>query len=339
MRTPRTPTTIRKPSQTLWDGEAGTTCPVFPFYRHPVFRRLKSICYGWMPGLFVLALVLGRLDLAGWLIVLYLLFLLGVVALLGIVTQHGKLAGSARAVHRLARGWRFLCPACTRFGPERFACGACGAEVEEFVLLTHGLYLNNCPACKARVFRDDSHTARARCAHCTARCDARYHQRQVRVFGVLDGASLQRLRQWPLVGQQATDGTYLRGDDGRQLTYVLDLGDPPGVEAVFGPSHAVRAVETLWLGEAWHDPLSLAQALDRFIRRAQLSPTAQHALPIWVRDAQWDAVTRNILEARFPKVEYGVSAETFLARSTRVPVPPAATAPQPSPEGAASPAR
>lgn len=310
----------RRQRETLWDGEAGTTCPVFPFYRHPVFRRLKSICYTWMPALFALSLIVRLFDLAAWLLSAYLVFLAAVVAFLWVVTQHGKLCGAARGVQRLAHSWQFLCPTCLQFGPERFACGACGAEVEEFVLLTHGLYLNNCPACGARVFHGDTHSARPRCAHCEAGCDGKHHERQVRVFGVLEGASLQRLRQWPLVPQQARDSLYLRGDDGRQLTYVLDLGKPFGADTPLGVPHAGGAVEALWLGEAWADPLALAQALDRFIRRAELSPTQRHELPVWVRDPERDPQFRNVLEARFPKVHYGVSVEAFLARSTGTPV-------------------
>jgi len=336
MSTPRTRTAVKKQNKTLWDGEAGTTCPVFPFYRHPVFRRLKSICYGWMPGLFVVALLIRSLDLAAWLLFLYLAFLLAVVAFLSAVTQHGKLCGAARGVQRLTNGWRFLCPTCLRFGPEGFACGACGAEVEEFVLLTHGLYLNNCPACGAKVFFNDNHSARARCAHCTGLCDGRHHRRQVRVFGVLESASLQRLRRWPLVSQRGIDGAYLRGDDGRQLTYVLDLGDPPGVSDSFGPPHAVRSLEALWLGEPWGDPLALAQALDRFIRRAQLSSADRHGLRVWVRDEAWDPLSRNVLEARFPSVQYGVSAEAFLARSTGAVPPPLDSPANLMPEAAAA---
>lgn len=316
MSTSRTRLRAKKPSKTLWDGEEGTTCPVFPVYRHPVFRRLKGICYGWMPALVIGSLVIGRFEVAGWLIFVSLAFLLAVVALLVVATQHGKVAGAARSVKRLAHGWRFLCPTCLQFGPERFACGACGAEVEEFVLLTHGLYLNDCSACKSPIFRDDSHAARARCAHCAGECDEKQHRRRVRVFGVLDDGSLQRLRHWPLVVRVATAGAYLQGDDGQQVTVVVDLGEPPGVADAFGPPHAARAVEALWLGGAWEDPLALAQALDRFIRRAHLTPSARYALAIWVRDEQWDAVLRNVLEARFPKVEYGVSVETFLSRCT-----------------------
>jgi hypothetical protein len=327
MSTPRTRTAIKKQCETLWDGEAGTTCPVFPFYRHPVFRRLKSICYTWMPALFALSLIVRLFDLAAWLLSVYLAFLLAVVGLLWVVTQHGKLCGAARGVQRRLHGWRFLCPTCLQFGPERFACGVCGAEVEEFVLLTHGLYLNNCPACGIKVFSDDTHSARSRCAHCKERCDGKHHQRQVRVFGVLEGASFQRLRQWPLVTQHARDSAYLRGDDGRQLTYVLDFGKPSGTEDGFGAPHAVRAVEALWLGEPWGDPLVLAQALDRFIRRARLSPEVRHSLPVWVCDARWDPLSRNVLEARFRDVQYGVTAEEFLARSTGTPV---SRSPEPS---------
>lgn len=324
----RLPGAIRE-NKTLWDGEDGETCPIFPVYRHPVFRRLKRICYGWMPGLFVFSLVVGRFDLAAWLVFVYLLFLLGVVALLVVATQHGKLTGAARAVQRVARGWRFLCPACLRFGPERFACGACGAEVEEFVLLTHGLYLNDCPACRARVFTGDQHSARARCAHCASTCEVGNQQRQVRVFGVLERASLQQLRDWPLVPRPTAEVACLWGDDGRQLTYVVDVGDPPGHDAPFGVSHAVRSLEALWLGEAWSDPLALAQALDRLIRRAQLTPAERAGLPVWVRDSAWGPTARNVLEARFPNVQYGVGVETVRARSSGLSGPTARTIPQP----------
>ena len=302
-----------------------------------MFRRLKSICYTWMPALFALSIIVRLFDLAAWLLSAYLVFLAAVVALLWVVTQHGKLCGAAREVQRLARGWRFLCPTCLQFGPERFSCGACGAEVEQFVLLTHGLYLNNCPACGARIFRGDTHSARARCARCDAGCDGKHHERQVRVFGVLEAASLQRLRQWPLVAQQAPDSIYLRGDDGRQLTYVLDLGKPFGADTPFGVPHAAGAVEALWLGEPWSDPLALAQALDRFIRRALLSPEARRALPVWVCGTEWDPLSRNVLEARFPDIQYGVSVEAFLARSTGNPKVPVPLGPQSLEERAVTP--
>ena len=37
---------------------------------------------------------------------------------------------------RRALGHRFLCPDCLHFGEPRYACGACGDEIEPFVVQT-----------------------------------------------------------------------------------------------------------------------------------------------------------------------------------------------------------
>jgi hypothetical protein len=300
-------------TKSLWDGESGTTCPVFPFYRHPLFRLLKPICYGWMPGLLGLCLLLARFDLAANLVAGYLVFLLGVVGLLVAVNQHGKLSASVGSLLRRMRGWRFLCPECLQFGPERFACGACGAEVEEFLVLTHGLYLNDCPACHASVFDGDQLSVQARCLHCRAKVDLRYHRRRVRVFGVLGSRALEELTHWPVVLQQAGAGRYLCADDGAQLTCIANVEDPPP-SAHFDPSHACCTLEALWLGAPEDDLLGLAQGLDRFLRRAQLSPERCAALPVWVQDGEWSATARSVLESRFANVEYGVTREAAFAR-------------------------
>jgi hypothetical protein len=301
-------------TQSLWDGDSGTTCPVFPFYRHPVFRRLKPVCYGWMPGLLALALVLTRFDLAAHLVLGYLVFLLCVVGLLVAANQHGKLSAAARTLFRQVRGWRFLCPECLQFGPERFACGACGAEVEEFLLHTHGLYLNDCPACHAPVFAGDQPAVQARCLHCRAGVDLRYHQRRVRVFGVLGEQALQELTHWPLVLQHAAAGRYLCADDGAQLTCLVNVEDPPNSVALFDPAHACCSIEALWLSLPEDDLLGLAQRLDRFLRRAQLSPEQCAALPVWAQGSEWSSAARSLLEARFPNVEYGVTKDAVFAR-------------------------
>lgn len=300
-------------TKSLWDGESGTTCPVFPFYRHPVFRRLKPICYGWMPGLLGLALALARFDLAAHLVLGYLVFLLCVVGLLVAANQHGKVSTSARSLLRRMRGWRFLCPECLRFGPERFACGACGAEVEEFLVLTHGLYLNDCPACHAPVFDGDQLAVHARCPHCRARVDLRYHRRRVRVFGVLGSGALEELAHWPLVLQHAGVSRYLCADDGAELTCIVNVEEPPP-SGQFDPSHACCAIEALWLGSPEEDLLGLAQGLDRFLRWAELSPEQCAALPVWVPDGDWSPTARSVLEARFMNVEYGVTRDAAFAR-------------------------
>ena len=294
------------PSATLWSDAEGAICPPFPIYRHPVFRLLRPVCYGLMPLMLVAALFSGHFRIAGQLVVLDLLFVGLVLAVMALSTQHGKLVGAARTVRARSSGWRFLCPSCLRFGPVRFACGACGGEVEAFVLDTRGCYLNDCPHCHEEVFPRFFYRGNptgARCDHCGDATDPLFHCRRVRVVAVLDAASLRALAAVGRFSQTSgREGEHLCWDDGETLTYVINVSEPRAGEEPFPTGHAAPHPDPLWLRQPWSAVHACGQARDRFIRRAGLTEAGRRAQPVALRTGDWDPVTRRLLESRFPNL-------------------------------------
>jgi hypothetical protein len=244
-------------------------------------------------------------------------FLVGVLGLLGLSTQHAQLIEGRRRLARLAAGHRFLCPGCLQFGPVRYACGGCMGELEPIVIHARGFYLNDCPHCHMRVFprwyARKGCVPAAYCAACEGAFNLRVHQRQVRVLGVLDAKDLDRLRMVPDAPALTGSGMgYFYGDDTACLTYVVNAGDPREEGGELPRTHAVRDLEAVWMDRVLEEPLALGQALDRFIRRAGLTESERRALRVCVRPETLPAAARNLLESRFGTIEYGVTAGQFL---------------------------
>lgn len=208
--------------------------------------------------------------------------------------------GLLELVHGLRRwraGLRFLCPECLCFSPPRYACPSCGTEVEGFVIRTRGLYVNDCPRCKAAIFPRHGRRGRgvaAYCRGCGRVAPAHYHERRVRLLGAFGEADLASFCN-------STPGTWTRRnhcsirDDGGCLVYVLD------VEALAsrGPmprGHAVRRIETLWLDRAAGEPLALGKALDRFLRSGVRKPVVRSPR------SDLEPASRRLVESRLGRV-------------------------------------
>jgi hypothetical protein len=312
---------LHRRSLTLTVDPDGEVCPVLPLFRHPLYRHLRPICYGIMPlvllGGFLIGVFRGA-EMLGAILAAQgcLVFLAVVVGTLALSTWHGKIAGLRTAAGQVARGHRFLCPHCLRFGGFHYACGACRTELEEFVVHTGGVYLNDCPYCHARVFPrwyGAGHEPRAYCRRCGDSTEISAHKRRVRVLGVLQASDLDRLREAAGAGSgpPRARSCFLR-DDGKRLTCVLDLSDPPHPERDYPFEYAGRAVEAIWLDPAGLGPLALGHAVDRYIRQTNLTAAQRQALVICVRRETLEPTLRSLLETRFGSVRYGIAAREFM---------------------------
>lgn len=299
---------------TLLTDSDGSTCPPVPVFRLPFFRTLRSLCYGALILFVFPGCLLFPYTLIG--VFLFAVFLMAIWGFLLLSTVHGRIAAAAYRVRHLAGSHRFLCPQCLEFGGFRYGCGACGDEVEPFVVHTGGLYLDDCPHCHAPVYaagKERGSAPRAYCAGCGSVGTEVHHQRAVRVLATLRGAELDRLQATaPGTPESTGELEYLRLDDGEYFTYVLALGEELSGEGQFTSGHAARQVEALWLGGDWPEPLALAEALDRFIRRVGLSEARRRTFPVCVSATMLDLVVREQLVTRFPAAVFGITAETFL---------------------------
>jgi hypothetical protein len=284
--------------------------------RYPLLRLVGRLS---LPSGAILGAIaiLTLTDDAGWasvaMVGLSLPFLV-----LGALVVHSLLVALGLGVHRCTAQRRFLCPECLHFGDFHLACDGSGDVGEPLILEGGGVYVNDCPLCHAPVFSRaemEGEEASAYCRRCRGTFDlALHHHRKVRVLGTLLPHDLDALcaaaRAQPRAGEGAR---FLRLDDGKQLTYVLNPSDPSQGETRFHPAHAARAVEALWIRGEDLELLGLGQAVDRYIRQAGLTYAQRQALPVCVPDERLDPDVRHLLESRFGRVYYGVSAGEFLA--------------------------
>lgn len=236
----------------------------------------------------------------------------------------------ARRERRRAREYaaderhRFLCPECLRFSDPAYACGACGKEIEAFVLDTGGGYVNDCGHCGATLLpleREGAVGLRAYCRHCRAAVERHpYHERRVCVIGVPSQADRAHFPQADTPERSATaTAEALQLDDRSWLTYVLDLDHLAG--RLTAHTHAAHHLDALWLDGRDANALELGEQLDRFIRRSRLPVAERKRLRIYVGCSR-EALPRevyNVLEGRFPnpgRLEFGISPETLVERLT-----------------------
>lgn len=299
-------------------------------FRNPLLRLLGRLL--WLPAL-ALAILCGvvggeaGLGLVQQIADIFFAVLVGMIAW---TWAHAACARLWTHVRLLRFPQPFLCPCCLHFGSLRFACGACGREVEAFLVYTGGAYVNDCPHCRTDLFPRDGQNGsgvQAYCRRCHGCCErAVHHRRFVRVLAAPVPGDLRSLfREVPAVGEGNADGVgYAYGDDGRCLTYVLDLSDISRALHTFPPFHAAREVKAMWLDGESVTTLELGQAVDRFIREADLKEEQRKMLPIWVRQAALEPAAHHLLAGRrFGAVRYGMAAkdvvgarQSFPARST-----------------------
>jgi hypothetical protein len=298
-------------------------------FRNPLLVLLRRLW--WVIPLASLAAwaVWGRGGLDTLITVLFvcLTFLLVPVGFIGL---RGLQLAAREDLRHLDAGHRFLCPHCLLFGDYAFACGACGKELEGFLVYTEGAYVNTCRHCQSAVLSREGQKgkgAAAFCGGCGGVGDPTvYHERQVRVLGALTGAGLASFCDANPARAWSGHGDYACADDGTRLTYVLNLekiledaSSPPAPHTF----HALFGMEALWLGETDLEPLALGQRLDRFLRLPQHVKGFRRELPVCVVGSpEPEAAMRNVLEARFSNVRYGVSPGEFLWRGSNAPTCP-----------------
>jgi len=303
---------------------------VYVLRRNPLVRFLLELW--WLPVLgplllwiFLARYVSGWLPYPGWVPVVYGAALAGIV---GTACLNAAVAGLREDLrHRRARH-RFLCPHCLRFSELRFACRACGAEVEPLIVHTHGAYVNDCAQCGAHLFSREEASGQgvqACCGYCSRVCEREvHHERQVRVVGVLRESDFTAFCAALGVPPERTRGGIDRAyyDDGVRLTFVLCLARLPGFVDLLPATHALWSVERIWLDGNDVEPLKLGEAVDRFLHRAGLTGAQRQAIRVYVGGEARDPALDRFLAARFGRVDRGIApTEMVGADGTRLPAP------------------
>jgi hypothetical protein len=293
-------------------------------FRNPLLRL--SVRLWWLPALALAVIALGPLGAnnlgvfkAGMAI-----YLAVITGLIGAAWVHGTAAALGEWARHTFKRHRFLCPHCLHLQSDglRFACARCGEPVESFLIHTKGLYVNDCSNCGQPLFSRGGFQDREALAHCDQCCEncdrAIHHERQVRVMAALratDFASLcQAVNARP---HSSRDGVgTVCGDDGDQLTYVLDFSSVKDA-SLLATEHAVWDAQSVWIDGGDDDPEKLAlevgQAADRFVRE-----TKRQKLTAYVRQAVVPPAVRRVLESRFETIRFEMTAEGLLFRSARV---------------------
>jgi len=106
-------------------------------------------------------------------------------------------------------------------------------------------------------------------------------------------------------------------ETGDRTSFVVELGDPARLPGSFSATPALGEVQAVWLGESLPDPLELAERLDGLIRGVWGSETRRDELVVCVWSASPEPAIRNLLEARFGAVRYGVTAREFIEHGAR----------------------
>lgn len=212
---------------------------------------------------------------------------------------------------------RFLCPSCLRFGAIRFACQACGLEIDPFIVHTQGWTTDLCPHCEATLeLRREPvrQRVRAYCGHCPARCDPMiYHRRGVRVLAAFAFDDLLALHQTTAVPVSRRPGVVCGYDDGERLTYLLSADDLPRGGRSLPRDHAARAVAGIWLDAGAADPLGLGGDVDRLIQRAGWTHAQRRGMTVSLRVNALGGAAYRMLTARFGALQWEVTAARFLS--------------------------
>lgn len=293
--------------------------------RNPLLRTLTQ--NWWLPVLVapLFSVFLGfTLPVAGALAAMMpLIYGAAVVGIASAACAHGGIAALREAWRHERQGHRFLCPHCLRFGEFRFACWACGHEVDPLIVHTRGAYVNDCAECGARLCARDGKletAVQAFCRHCSRACEREiHHERRVRVIGTLRESDFTTVCDAIGVEPARTLGGIDRGgyDDGERMTFVLSLAKLPGFAAMLPDAHALWSIEQLWLDGSDGKSLDLGEASDRFLHRSGLSEARRQRLTVTVGGTVPDGPARRLLNARFGKVVYRVPPAALVGVSVR----------------------
>ncbi len=294
---------------------------MLPLFRNPLFSLLRRF---WGLPIIIPALAWGfgglkGLELALEFLVTCLVIIIGIV---GTALAHGWYAKLRESIRRRVSGYKFLCPSCLHFGDFHFACGACGAEVEPFLVNTCGVYVNDCLECHQPLFSErEGNTAgpKAYCPNCLDRCERNpHHSRRVRVVATILSRDFDLFCCLPGAQKgQARDGTqFLYLDDGSDLSFVLDLSDLQQSRDTKMPAHASLNLEAIWLDAAGAESLELARAVDAFLRTPVGAAIRQADVSFCLRQEEPDPVLENRLEAQFQRVRCGIEPMNLLSSET-----------------------
>jgi hypothetical protein len=239
-----------------------------------------------------------------------LVFLLIIAAGIGVAAVRGALASRQPRVECHDDERRFLCPHCLQFGAFENACGACRNVIMVF-LADAGAYTGFCSHCNRTLWFEDGAEGQKVLAYCS-RCHKAatreiYHNRHVRVVGVLNQADFDIVAP---AGNRHREQTYSVMDDGKRLTYILNIERFPDVEMPL--SHAINALQAVWFNTGSQDPLELGLHLDRLVRRADWSGNLRGVVTVCLTQNSMDPTSKSRLDAVFRSVALGVSAEDFL---------------------------
>jgi hypothetical protein len=283
-----------------------------PLFRNPLLQLLRRLW--WLP---VTALALawgGGAQYAGVVSQMIFALLAFVAGLILAARGHGAYLSRREKIRHHRARHRFLCPRCLSLGGFRFACGACGNEVESFTVLTGGAYASDCPSCHVRLFAKNKSQVAAHCENCLGSCDrSLHHERRVRVIATLldeDFRLICRLTGAPPL-RAADHQTFACMDDGECLRYILSFDSEAGVETADLPMHALRNVETIWLDAAGADPLRLGRIIDAFIRQSGLTEAQRRRITVFIRQPAPEAAIRNKLAALFGLLRCGFGPSTL----------------------------
>jgi len=286
-------------------------------FRNPLFSLLRRL---WWLSVLIPAAAWGFGGTEGlWLTVQVMAAGLGL--LVGVVTialEHGAYVTLRDVLRRFISGYRFLCPRCLHFAHFRFACGACGNEVEAFLVGTGGAYVNECAACHEPLFSYsviNGRGVRAYCDNCFGNCDRDvYHQRRVGVLATLLPADFESFGRLPGAqrSQSKDNVSFICLDDGERLNYVLNYSNTLWGRDYVMPAHALNHLEAVWLDVAGLEPLQLGRTIDAFIRQSGSAGSGPSDILVCVRQTSPDPVIKSRLEAQFKRVRYGLEPANFL---------------------------
>ncbi len=267
-------------------------------FRNPFIRLVGKFGF-WPMWLAIMVGILGGETgsiIAGSISAVYLAAIFGVF---GSALGHGTWIALRNRVRRLFSRHRFLCPHCLNYGGFYYACGACTEQIEDLVVYTDGVYVNDCANCHELIFSRDGlegRGVRAHCQWCHGTCDREiHHNRQIRVIGALRAVDFDSLCQITgATGRRAQDGVeYFFADDGIGLMYVLNLGTVSRPISALPLTHAVWNLASLWLNAGEPIPV-LAEKLGRAVALSA-TPEPVPIESVWV-DAEGEDPHQLALE-------------------------------------------
>lgn len=155
-----------------------------------------------------------------------------------------------------------------------------------------------------------------------------WHGREARAPTLLAGPTLRLatclpgdfealFREMGVLQRARLSATSAVEETGNRTTFLADLAPPAGALVHVAEAPAMREVQAIWLGETLPRALELAERLDGLMRNVWGTKQRRRELVACLWTAAPEVAVRNVLEARFGAVRYGVSARDFLEHGAR----------------------